>query len=291
MPIRTATEADLAAARALLQRGRWVYRTLGDEDLPDLITSPWAWVGEEQQRLWGLVGVDREERPSSLPPTTPERAQVRALALAFGHPPAEAGVNLLQVAAEALQQRGQPTLLVAYGPPPWLASELPNAGFLLTDEIQFFRLDLIQPMQPLPASAVEIRAMHPDEIETVAQLDAAAFDLIWHYGPKDLWELMFTSRMQVAVVDGAIVGYTALALYSGSAHLTRIAVEPVLQGQGIGRLLLQDVLAAVAQHQISTVSLNTQVNNQRSQQLYRHFGFYPTPQTTQVFTRLIGATS
>jgi ribosomal-protein-alanine N-acetyltransferase len=291
MQIRAASEADLAAIRALFMRGRWVYRTLGDEDLPGLLGSSWAWVGEEQQRIWGLVGIEREERSSTLPATTPMRAQLRALALAFGYPPAEAGVNLLQIATKALEQSGQSALLVVYGPPPWLATELPQAGFLVADEIQFFRLDRIPPLPPSSHSAVELRPLHPDEIEVVAQLDAAAFVILWHYGPKDLWELMFTSRMQVAVLDGAIVGYTALSLYSGSAHLTRIAVDPQLQGQGIGRLLLEDVLAAVAQQHISTISLNTQVSNQRSQRLYRHFGFYPTPQVTQVFTRFIEATS
>ncbi len=287
MPIRAATEADLAAARTVLLRGRWVYRTLGDEDLPDLIASPWAWVGEEEQRVWGVVGVEPEERPSTVPPTLPERTQLRALALAFGYPPAEAGLQLLRVAAEALQQSGQRRLLVAYGPPPWLATVLPDAGFVLADEIQFFRLDRISTVPMSPSALLELRPMHPDEIEAVARLDAAAFDILWHYGPKDLWELMFTARMQVAVLDGVIVGYTALSIYSGSAHLTRIAVDPHLQGQGIGRLLLQDALAAVAQQHISTVSLNTQVRNQRSQHLYRRFGFYPTPETTQIFTRLI----
>jgi ribosomal-protein-alanine N-acetyltransferase len=73
--------------------------------------------------------------------------------------------------------------------------------------------------------------------------------------------------------------------------LTRIAVHPNWQGYGVGRELLAAAIGKAASHGARSLTLNTQVSNQRSQQLYRSFGFQATAQRTMVYTRLITAQS
>jgi ribosomal-protein-alanine N-acetyltransferase len=74
--------------------------------------------------------------------------------------------------------------------------------------------------------------------------------------------------------NDSIVGYQISTQYRDGAHLARLGVDPEWQGQGIGTLLLQNLLSRFYQRQITTVTVNTQASNIRSQRLYRDFGFY-----------------
>jgi ribosomal-protein-alanine N-acetyltransferase len=80
-------------------------------------------------------------------------------------------------------------------------------------------------------------------------------------------------------------------VYGREAHLTRIAVHPDWQGQGVGKRLLAAAVQTAQSHSARSLTLNTQVSNRRSQRLYRAFGFAPTGQITSVYTCLINAES
>jgi [ribosomal protein S18]-alanine N-acetyltransferase len=287
MITRRANATDLETLRRLLANGRWVYRSLGDEDLRALVDRQLCVVGEERGRLWGLVGVEREVRPTTLPPTAPDRAYLRAVALGFGHAPGSDGVRLVSAAVANLQAGSVPTLLIVFTGEPWLVEILPAAGFSLAEQVQTFQLDprhsQVARLVP-PATPVTLRPMHPADLEQVAQLDARAFDPLWHYGERALWELLFAGRTQVALLDDQLVGYTGVAQRDRVLHLTRIAVEPDAQGQGIGAVLLADVIDYGRSQHAHTLTLNTQVSNERAQQLYGRYGFQPTPQVARVFT-------
>lgn len=292
MAVRGATTADLAAIRHLLAHGRRLYRATGDEDLPALVEHQVSIVGEEGGRLWGFAALAQEERPPTLPPVAPSRAYLRLLALAAGHEPASSGSQLLAPAIQRFERQPAPYLLIVHAVEPWLADLLVAAGFERTEEVQTFRLDLRAshpPTDPVPVGLVSLRPMQVADLDAVARLDAAAFDPLWHYGTKALWELLFSGRVQVALVGERIVGYTAMAHRNDEIHLTRIAVAPDVQGQGIGRLLLVDAIGYARQKGARAVTLNTQVNNARSQDLYQAYGFRPTRQMLPVYTLLIGA--
>jgi ribosomal-protein-alanine N-acetyltransferase len=167
---------------------------------------------------------------------------------------------------------------------------LPDIGFARTDQVQFFRLSRLQHRQPVPSAAptvAELRPMQPDDIDIVARLDAVAFSPLWHYGAKELWELLYSCWMQVASVNDRLVGYSAVSLVHQEAHLVRLAVHPHEQGQGVGRQLLAQAIDYARMEQATTISLNTQVNNIAAQRLYRRFGFQPTRHMIPVLTQVI----
>ena len=80
----------------------------------------------------------------------------------------------------------------------------------------------------------------------------------------------------MAVVDNRIVAFEWTELYEQHAHLTRLAVHPDYQGQGIGRQLLYQAIVDALNAGADLITLNTQETNQRSLALYKRFGFIDT---------------
>jgi ribosomal protein S18 acetylase RimI-like enzyme len=155
---------------------------------------------------------------------------------------------------------------------------LQEAGFSQIEAVQFYQLDRLRSrVQSLPPTPTQLTftGLYPDQLDELAILDATTFDPLWHFGRRDLFELLMRGRMQVAWWGGQMVGYSAVCANSQSeGQLARLAVHPNFQGRGIGRALLGDAIRYAAGEFLVLV-LNTQINNSRSQSLYRGLGFRP----------------
>ena len=79
----------------------------------------------------------------------------------------------------------------------------------------------------------------------------------------------------VARIERDIVGYAGLICYGEEAHVTNIAVDPMLQGNRIAHRLLYEQLLAARAMGGQAVSLEVRVTNWRAQRLYARFGFHP----------------
>lgn len=288
MTIHRINATQIAQVRQLWQRSRYLYQNLGAEDLTALLTKQIALLVEERGQGWGFVCIQDEARPVTLPPTAPNRAYLRALALVRGRAPSLYVTELINATIPYLQWSPQGHLLIAYADADWLRPALFGAGFALVEEVQFFELERLRRWQPhvaLPDPAIHLRGGSVADLPVLAVLDAAAFPPLWHFDATALHELLLTSRLHLAIVEGAIVGYTALSTGTSNAHLARIAVHPTYQGHGVGRLLLEDALRYAKNLGIDTVMLNTQVHNRTAQQLYRSVGFHATGRITPVLTK------
>lgn len=296
MPISRIGAAALAQVQQLWQRSRYHYKNFGEEDLPLLLDDEIAFLATMDanalQTAWGFLALQAEPRPVTLPAATPDRAYLRAVALARGHYPAAALPALLEVAQQYLQGLGRPHLLISYGEPDWLYRTLFQAGFTLAEEVQFLALPYLsrwQPAAPFTAATLQLRAGEPADLPQLAILDAAVFTPLWHMGERELQGLLRSGRLQVAYAAKELVGYSAVTATGSHAHLSRLAVHPTWQGQGYGRILLNDALRYAQRVGVNTVMLNTQVQNQPAQQLYRKTGFRPTGQVVPVLTKVIVA--
>jgi [ribosomal protein S18]-alanine N-acetyltransferase len=67
--------------------------------------------------------------------------------------------------------------------------------------------------------------------------------------------------------DAAVAGFMLYERYEDSYHVAHIAVHPLAQNRGIGRLMLTALCDDMP------VTLNVRRSNSRAQQLYRHLGF------------------
>lgn len=279
MPLLRATSNHLVAINQLLQSAHYRYVDMGMEDLPGLINKFQAIVGLEQSqgRAWGFLGVQVEERPLTMRAYAPTRAHLRAVAFQHNHPPE---IELGRLLTLILQEQAEPNPVqyLCYGAEYWLSTALHEAGFSQVEAVQFYQLDRLRSrLSSLPPTPSELifTPLYPAQIDELAILDAATFDPLWHFGRRDLFELLIRGRMQVAWWAGRMVGYSAVCANSASeGQLARLAVHPDYQGHGVGRALLSDSIRYAA-GEFTVLVLNTQVNNERSQALYRGFGFRP----------------
>ncbi|WP_104527775.1 ribosomal protein S18-alanine N-acetyltransferase [Blastococcus saxobsidens] len=88
-------------------------------------------------------------------------------------------------------------------------------------------------------------------------------------------ELAQTRTRHYLVADdgGAVVGYAGLIAYDDEAHVATIGVTGARQGQGMGALLLDALLAEADRRGSPVVLLEVRADNERAQELYRRRGF------------------
>ncbi len=196
--------------------------------------------------------------------------------------------ELLQ--AYAAGQGHDSRLLIAYGGEPWLERAYEAAGLTVSEQVVYFERDrlnrLAAQLQP-PAGPAQLRPATPGDLDALAGLDAATFDVLWHLSAKELRTLLFQGSIQMAIQDGVLAGYMAYTVQGESAQLARLAVHPAWQGRGIGRQLLTDCLLTAAAQGCRLAVLNTQARNQAAQHLYRSFGFTATGRRLAVYTTLL----
>lgn len=155
----------------------------------------------------------------------------------------------------------------------WIVHYVSPLGFHYVEDIVTLRRPA-RALETPPADDVIVRVTTPDDLETITQVDQAAFDAPWQLSFNELRQALRISAIcTVAEHNGTILGYQLSTLYFDGGHLARLAVSPSAQGHGVGATLLHDLLKRFTQRGIGSVTVNTQASNLRSQRLYRRFGF------------------
>lgn len=77
----------------------------------------------------------------------------------------------------------------------------------------------------------------------------------------------------VAEADGAVAGYAGLVATGHQADVQTLAVARKRQGCGLGRVLLDELLAEAARRDASEVLLEVRADNAAAQALYAGAGF------------------
>ncbi|MDP8255116.1 MAG: GNAT family N-acetyltransferase [Candidatus Alcyoniella australis] len=149
-------------------------------------------------------------------------------------------------------------------------------GFHQIEELMRYQC---RPGAPLPeVRAAVVRDTDADDIKPLQCIDEAAFDQMWRNDPSVMaaWVNRRNSyRTRVVEYEGSPAGFSTFRhvpeLRCG--YYIRTAVEPALQGRGLGRALLADAIGWFGKQQTEVVELTTQVWNSVSRRLYEEFGF------------------
>lgn len=73
--------------------------------------------------------------------------------------------------------------------------------------------------------------------------------------------------------DGTVLGYAGLAVGQGEGWINNIAVRRDAQRRGIGRALLEGLLAEAGRHGVKQILLEVAADNAAAQRLYAAYGF------------------
>jgi [ribosomal protein S18]-alanine N-acetyltransferase len=71
---------------------------------------------------------------------------------------------------------------------------------------------------------------------------------------------------------GRVIGYSILTMGVGEAHLLNISVAPDMQGQGMGRKMMEDMID-IAKGEAETMYLEVRPSNPGALALYKKLGF------------------
>jgi ribosomal-protein-alanine N-acetyltransferase len=113
------------------------------------------------------------------------------------------------------------------------------------------------------------------DIEQVAALELVLFPTDSPWTAAMFWAELAAGKHYVVVrhASGRVDGYAGLSLSDDLAEVQTIGVRPQLQGRGIGRALLDNLLAAAADRR---VLLEVRTDNTAALSLYTAAGFSRT---------------
>ncbi|MXX24922.1 MAG: GNAT family N-acetyltransferase [Caldilineaceae bacterium SB0668_bin_21] len=272
----------------------YYYDDLADSGEPDLLKGVNAvLVDRHSDRLEGFVTFDSLRRSKALPASAPTRVPLRAAAFSVGGAASRQQFrSLFEHAHRQLPPQPYGYLFCALTEQGWLRASLQESGFDRLDAVLFY-----ERKSHSVGTVCQTAALRPaqlSDLHKLAEIDAAAFEPLWHMGVTELQHLHRDCRFEIAELAGSTVGYSALRLMSdgsprgfGSAQVVRLAVHPAVQGRGIGRQLLVACLCYASQLGINRVFLNTQESNLLSKKLYESLNFKRRGRPVPVLVKIV----
>jgi len=124
-----------------------------------------------------------------------------------------------------------------------------------------------------PALGLALRPMAMADVDAVYALECSVFPHPWSRANfvdslnsgYDAWVLR--------APDDALAGYFLLMYAVDEAHLLDVAVAAPRQGSGLGRHLLDRIVARARGMRMESILLEVRPSNERALQVYRRYGF------------------
>jgi ribosomal-protein-alanine N-acetyltransferase len=240
----------------------------------DWIGSPPFFVLEQQGQIISAL---------ACPPDPPSSAWVR-LFVNSGKLPLDESWRMLWDAARLDLAHKQGFTVAAIVLQDWYHSLLINSGFISRQSIVMLERDGMAPVDGTLPAGFSIRVMRQCDLPAVAEVDAAAFEPLWQNSLPSL-EKAYPQAVLATVAEagGQVLGYQLSTRNPLGAHLARLAVRPELQGRGVGRALVADLIQQSERRRIYHLTVNTQSDNSASLALYRKTGFRETGERYPVY--------
>ena len=120
---------------------------------------------------------------------------------------------------------------------------------------------------------IVIRKLQESDVESLAAIEAASFSMPW--SAKDFRDLIFREYClyMVAEADGEVVGCAGLTNSCNEGNIDNVVVAERFRGQGVGRKLLEVLLAEAEAQGMEAFTLEVRVSNAAAIHLYEKMGF------------------
>ena len=119
---------------------------------------------------------------------------------------------------------------------------------------------------------ITLRPMQEEDVAGVMEIETIVTPAPWSYG-------IFVDCIKVGYYcwvyedDGEIIGYGLFSVGSAEAHILNLAIKPEHQRQGLGRRMLEHLLAEARLLQVKSAYLEVRVSNHGAFDLYQKVGF------------------
>ena len=119
---------------------------------------------------------------------------------------------------------------------------------------------------------ITITRMTDDDVAEIAELEKKCFAVPWS-------EKSFRDEMQnklavyfVAKDNGKCIGYAGLWNVSGEGDITNVAVLPKYRKNGIGSMLISEMIKTAVTLKLELLTLEVRKSNIAAQGLYKKYG-------------------
>jgi ribosomal-protein-alanine N-acetyltransferase len=125
-------------------------------------------------------------------------------------------------------------------------------------------------------AAIQIRALTPGDLSQVEEIERQSFPNAWP--PRELHRFLrcVTVDAMAAQVSGVIAAFAFVERAPGEAHILNFAVHPSHRRAGVGRRLMEAILADARTKGLRKVRLEVRESNVPAQLFYRRLGFRAT---------------
>lgn len=138
--------------------------------------------------------------------------------------------------------------------------------------------------------SMRLLRMQPSDLPEVVRIENRIYPFPWTHG-NFLDSIQSGYETWIARDGkGAMIGYFLLMVAVDEAHLLNITVDFAFQRKGMGRALLDKVVALARGAGMQSVLLEVRPSNEHALAVYRHYGFaeigfrrnyYPAPRNTR----------
>ena len=121
---------------------------------------------------------------------------------------------------------------------------------------------------------VQIHKMTISDLNEIEDVLFSDFDDFWNVNIFRSELLNPNSKYIVAKINGKIVGFAGIWKAVDDVHITNIVTAKKFRKQNIGSILLSNLIKmARAENEISSITLEVNVNNIPAKKLYEKFNF------------------
>ena len=120
---------------------------------------------------------------------------------------------------------------------------------------------------------ITVREMTVDDIDAVCEIENESFSIPWQATGFFTYLIREDALFIVACDESEVVGYCGLLCVPDEGDITNVAVKKSRRGEGIGRLLVDEIIKRGAQKGVYNIYLEVRVSNENAITLYKKAGF------------------
>lgn len=121
---------------------------------------------------------------------------------------------------------------------------------------------------------IDIQEMSLNHLEKIKDILISDFDDFWNYNIlKEELESPNSKYIIAKTNDGEIIGFTGIKVLVDNADIMNIVVKKSWRNQGVGNLLLNNLISICKDLNLLSLSLEVNEDNLPAIHLYEKFGF------------------